>query len=108
MGNMRFLKVIGATAVCRLVTMDCSDSACTGRRDTLMDPGDGPFPGDDVPIACCDPNMPGLQSCGTMCVLGNADCLPADGCARRRRGVLSDDFDDLDEDINLTEGADWC
>merc|ERR1712100_531531 len=99
--NMRFFAAIGMCLAANLVTRDCS--ACPFRRRGALTEASEAASETSPKLACCTGTS--LSTCGTPC----NNCAPAHGCfVMRRRGVMSDDFDDLEQDISLNERADFC
>merc|ERR1712093_46822 len=97
--NMRFFAVIGICTAAELVTLQCRDCP-DARRGTLTETNLQ----EGAKIACCTSGS--LSSCQSDC----SGCSAPDGCAQlnRRREVMSDDFDDLEQDISLKEGEGYC
>merc|ERR1712072_550829 len=99
--NMRFIAVIGMCSAANLVTLKCEDCPVE-RRGTLTE-SNLDASETTARIACCTNGS--LSSCDAECY----DCSAPDGCAPTwRREVMSDDFDNLEQDISLKEGSRWC
>merc|ERR1712072_1591356 len=95
--NMRFFIMAGMCTCAELVTLDCAD--CPVSRRSLAEVA-ATKEGAPKPLACCSNGS--MSSCDSTCDYPNS-CGPPDGCASdARRAVLSDDFDDLEENIGLT------
>merc|ERR1712072_683324 len=104
--KMRFTAVIGMCSAANLVTRTCSRCPAE-RRGTLTETNLDASETETTPqMACCSSGS--LSTCAGVTCYG---CGAADGCSGRRREVMSDDFDDLDDpeqDIGFTEGDDGC
>merc|ERR1712072_1529521 len=85
--EMRFIAVVGICSAVNLVTRGCSNCPAE-RRGTLTETNlDASETDGRAIMACCNGST--LSSCAGVSCIG---CSPADGCARRRREVMSDDL----------------